>query len=71
MGPYRTDYSVVSDDGRRVENLNISSRAVDGTLLAPSEVFSMNDKVAALDYNETRVIVDGTESKADGGGSVR
>jgi vancomycin resistance protein YoaR len=71
LDPYRTDYSMVSDDGTRVENLNISSRAVDGTLLAPSEVFSMNDKVAALDYNETRVIVDGTETKADGGGSVR
>jgi vancomycin resistance protein YoaR len=68
LGSYRTDYSVVPDDGTRVENLGISSGAVDGTLLAPGEVFSMNGKVAALDYNEAKVIVDGAETKADGGG---
>lgn len=68
LSSYRTDYSVVPDDGTRVENLGISSRAVDGTLLAPDEVFSMNDKVAALGYNEAKVIVDGAETKADGGG---
>ncbi len=68
LGSYRTDYSVVPDDGMRVENLGISSGAVDGTLLAPGEVFSMNGKVAALDYNEAKVIVDGAETKADGGG---
>lgn len=68
LGSYRTDYSVVPDDGMRVENLGISSGAVDGTLLAPGEVFSMNGKVAALDYNEAKVIMDGAETKADGGG---
>ena len=68
LGSYRTDYSVVPDDGTRVENLDISSGAVDGTLLAPGEVFSMNEKVSALDYNEAKVIVDGAETKADGGG---
>ncbi len=68
LGSYRTDYSVVPDDGTRVENLGISSGAVDGTLLAPGEVFSMNGKVATLDYNEAKVIVDGAETKADGGG---
>ena len=68
LASYRTDYSVVPDDGTRVENLGISSGAVNGTLLAPGEVFSMNDKVAALDYNEAKVIVDGAETKADGGG---
>jgi vancomycin resistance protein YoaR len=68
LASYRTDYAVVPDDGTRVENLGISSGAVDGTLLAPGEVFSMNGKVAALDYNEAKVIVDGAETKADGGG---
>jgi vancomycin resistance protein YoaR len=68
LGSYRTDYSVVSDADARVENLEISSEAVDGTLLAPGEVFSMNDAVSSLDYQETKVIVDGRETKADGGG---
>ena len=68
IGSYRTDYSIVPDDGTRVENLDISSSAVDGTLLAPGEVFSMNGKVSNLDYNEAKVIVGGVETKADGGG---
>ncbi|MDP9479951.1 MAG: peptidoglycan binding domain-containing protein, partial [Actinomycetota bacterium] len=68
LGSYRTDYSIVPDDGSRVENLKISSRAVTGTLLAPGEVFSMNDKVSGLDYNESKVIINGKETKADGGG---
>jgi vancomycin resistance protein YoaR len=68
LGSYRTDHSVVPDDGTRVENLGISSGAVNGTLLAPGEVFSMNEKVAGLDYNEAKVIVGGEETKADGGG---
>ncbi len=68
IGSYRTDHSIVPDDGPRVENLELSSQAVDGTLLAPGEVFSMNGKVSGLDYNEAKVIVDGVEKKADGGG---
>ncbi len=68
IGSYRTDYSIVPDDGARVENLDLSSDAVDGTLLAPGEVFSMNGKVSGLDYNEAKVIVGGVEQKADGGG---
>ena len=68
IGSYRTDHSIVPDDGTRTENLELSSDAVDGTLLAPGEVFSMNGKVSGLDYNEAKVIVDGVEKKADGGG---
>jgi vancomycin resistance protein YoaR len=68
VGSYRTDYSLVSDTDARVENLEISSNAVNGTLLAPGEVFSMNDTVSSLDYQKTKVIVDGRETKADGGG---
>ena len=51
-----------------MENLRMSSGAVDGTVLAPGEVFSMNDTVSGLDYNASKVIVDGRETLADGGG---
>ena len=69
MGSYRTDYSIVPDPGQaRKENLQIASNEVNGTLVAPGEIFSMNDHVAGLDYNSTKVIVDGAETKADGGG---
>jgi vancomycin resistance protein YoaR len=68
LGSYRTNYAMVEDDGKRKENLQISSNAVSGTLVAPGEVFSMNSKVAGLDYNATKVIIDGKEAKADGGG---
>ncbi len=68
LGSYRTDYSVVPDDGTRAENLGISSEAVNGTLLAPRETFSMLGHVAGLDYNDSKVIVGGEEINADGGG---
>ncbi|QIN85362.1 hypothetical protein GBA63_21860 (plasmid) [Rubrobacter tropicus] len=68
LGSYRTNYSIVQDSGARVENLAISSSAVSGTLLAPGETFSMNGTVSGLDYNATKVIVDGQETLADGGG---
>ncbi|HEV8045601.1 MAG TPA: VanW family protein, partial [Rubrobacter sp.] len=68
LGSYRTNYAVVSDTGARVENLGISSGAVNGTLLAPGQVFSMNAHVSGLDYNESKVIVGGQETTADGGG---
>jgi vancomycin resistance protein YoaR len=68
LGSYRTNYAVVPDNGTRKENLDISSKAVDGMLLAPGEVFSMNSRVATLDYNEAKVIVSGAETQADGGG---
>ncbi|HET7272701.1 MAG TPA: VanW family protein [Rubrobacter sp.] len=56
------------DTQDRVDNLAISSRAVSGTLLAPGEVFSMLDHVANLDYKQTKVILSGQETTADGGG---
>lgn len=68
LGNYRTNYSIVPDNGDRKENLQIASNAVNGTLVAPGEIFSMNGEVAGLDYNKTKVIVDGRETKADGGG---
>ena len=69
LGSYRTDYTLSSDKSdERMENLSMSSGAVDGTMLAPGEVFSMNDKVSGLDYNASKVIVNGRETTADGGG---
>jgi len=69
LGKYRTDYRETSDKSReRVENLDIASNAIDGTLLAPGEVFSLTGKTRSLDYNKTKVIYEGKEDKADGGG---
>jgi vancomycin resistance protein YoaR len=68
LGSYRTNYAVVPDASTRVENLAISSNAVNGTVLAPGETFSMLDHVASLDYEETKVILSGRETTADGGG---
>ncbi len=68
LGRYRTNYTVVADTGDRVENLRIASGGVNGTFVGPGETFSMNDTVSSLDYNETKVIIDGQETKADGGG---
>jgi vancomycin resistance protein YoaR len=69
LGKYRTDYRETSDkSSERVDNLRIASEAIDGALLAPGEVFSANDILSPLDYNETKVIVEGKEDKADGGG---
>lgn len=69
LGKYRTDYRETSDKSpERVDNLRIASEAIDSALLAPGEVFSANDILSPLDYNETKVIVEGKEDKADGGG---
>jgi vancomycin resistance protein YoaR len=69
LGSYRTDYRETSDKSReRVQNLEIASNAIDGTFLAPGEVFSLSELAAPLSYNETKVIIEGKEEKADGGG---
>jgi vancomycin resistance protein YoaR len=69
LSKYRTQYTLSSDKSpERVENLAIGSNAINDTLLAPGEVFSMNDAVSTLHYNKTDVIINGKEDKADGGG---
>ncbi|MDQ3924709.1 MAG: VanW family protein [Actinomycetota bacterium] len=69
IGSYRTDYRMTSDQSEdRVENLKIASNAISGRALAPGEIFSVNEVVAPLDYNKTKVIIEGKEEKADGGG---
>jgi vancomycin resistance protein YoaR len=69
IGTYRTNYQLSSDtSAERVENLDIASNAISGTFLAPGEVFSANEILSPLTYNETKVIIEGKEEKADGGG---
>ena len=69
IGSYRTDYTLSSDKSpERVENLKIASSAISGTVLAPGEVFSMNAVAQPLEYYETKVIIEGREELADGGG---
>ncbi len=69
IGSYRTNYTLSSDKSpERVDNLRIASNAINGTFLAPGEVFSANEILSPLEYNETKVIILGKEEKADGGG---
>jgi vancomycin resistance protein YoaR len=68
LGSYRTNYQMVYDGPERVENLQIASNAINNTALAPGEVFSVNELAAPLDYHATKVIVEGRETLADGGG---
>jgi vancomycin resistance protein YoaR len=69
LGSYHTNYTATSDKTQsRVNNLNTASRAISGTFLAPGEVFSMNDTVSGLNYEEGHVIVDNATSNALGGG---
>ncbi len=69
VGRYRTRYVGTGDESRaRVENLRIASQAIDGTTLAPGEVFSANDILAPLEYNDAKVIINGKVESALGGG---
>ena len=69
LGKFSTDYEMVDDpDGNRTYNLNIAAKAINQTLLAPGEVFSVNDKVAQLDYKEAKVFQEGLIQYAEGGG---
>ena len=69
LARYRTDYRETSDKSEeRRENLRIASNAISGKILAPGEVYSMNEVVSPLHYNKTSVIIEGKEDKADGGG---
>lgn len=67
IGEYRTDYRY-SDSRPRKYNLRMSAEAVDGTVIPPGEVFSMNDHLEGLDYKSAKVFAEGGEAVADGGG---
>jgi vancomycin resistance protein YoaR len=69
LGSYHTNYTATSDKTQaRVNNLITASRGVSGTFLAPGEVYSMNDTVSGLNYEEGHVIVENATSSALGGG---
>lgn len=68
LSSFSTNYLTYDDTPGRVANLQISSDAVNGTFLAPGEVFSFNELAEPLDYEASKVIVQGRVDEADGGG---
>lgn len=69
MGKFKTNYAMVDDpDGARTYNLDIAAKAINETVLAPGEVFSVNDTVSQLDYREAKVFQEGLIKYAEGGG---
>jgi vancomycin resistance protein YoaR len=69
LGKFKTNYAMVDDpDGARTYNLDIAAKAIDQTVLAPGEVFSVNDTVSQLDYREAKVFQEGLIQYAEGGG---
>jgi vancomycin resistance protein YoaR len=69
LGSYHTNYTATSDHSQaRVDNLDLASRAVSGTFLAPGQTFSMVDTVSGLNYEASHVIVNGATTTDLGGG---
>ncbi len=69
LGEYRTNFINTGDDApERVENLEIASEALDGSVVAPNEVFSVNEVLSPLTYEETKVFIDGKVEEEEGGG---
>ena len=68
IGQYKTNYMTYDDSQGRVTNLETASNAINGTLLAPGQVFSFNAIAAPLSYAKTKVIMNGRVKHADGGG---
>jgi vancomycin resistance protein YoaR len=67
IGEYKTDFLWDSNPSRQA-NLRKASGAIDGTLLAPGEVFSFNDLTSPLDYEKAKTFSDGGVGFANGGG---
>ena len=69
LGTYKTNYTLSTDRSEeRISNLEVASNEVSGTFVAPGEIFSMNETVSDANYKVSHVIIDGEESKAEGGG---
>ena len=69
LGKFKTNYKMVDDpDGARTFNLDIAAKAINQTVLAPGETFSVNDTVSQLDYREAKVFQEGLIQYAEGGG---
>ena len=69
IGEYRTTYQNTGDNApARVANLDIAGQALTGQTVAPGEVFSANDVLAGVDYNQASTFINGSEEDALGGG---
>ena len=69
IGDYRTTFAIEdANSPERVANLQIASNALNGTFVAPGEVFSANEILAPLDYNDAHIFSGGKVVTADGGG---
>lgn len=69
LSKFKTNYAMVEDpDGSRTYNLEIAAKAINQTVLAPGEIFSVNDTVSQLDYREAKVFQEGLIQYAEGGG---
>jgi vancomycin resistance protein YoaR len=67
IGEYKTDFRWDSNPSRKA-NMKLAAGAVNGTLVAPGEVFSFNELASDLDYSEAKTFSDGGVGYADGGG---
>jgi len=69
LGEYRTRYTTPGNyNAPRTENLRIAARALSGQVVAPGEVFSINDVIAPLDYKSANAFVGGRVEETAGGG---
>jgi vancomycin resistance protein YoaR len=68
LGSYTTNYLTYDDSPGRVYNLQISSEAVNGKVVAPGEVFSFGEYTSMLSYEEAYVINEGQVQTEAGGG---
>ncbi|MBA2441054.1 MAG: VanW family protein, partial [Rubrobacter sp.] len=68
LSGYSTPYTWDDDPGRR-ENLRIGASKIDGTFVAPGEIFSYNQSTAPIsEYSPAKVIFDGEVEYSPGGG---
>ena len=67
IGDYKTDFRWDSNPSRKA-NMKLAASAVNGTLVAPGEVFSFNEHASGLDYDKAKTFSDGGVGYADGGG---
>jgi vancomycin resistance protein YoaR len=67
IGEYKTDFRWDSNPNRKA-NMKLAAGAMDGTLVAPGEVFSFNELASDLDYHEAKTFSEGGVGYADGGG---
>ncbi len=67
IGSFASDYRWDTDPARRA-NIKTVSEAVDGTVVAPGEIFSFNEIAIQQSYEAAKVFSEGGVSTSDGGG---